>query len=181
MNPAVFTRLRRAAGSVALALLVVAAPACGGGVSVADEATPAKQIKQLPADLVPGDIRGLKVTREDMSTTLEGVTRSYTDAIGLYSFRRDDLLQATLQITRFNDEADWKNPRFRSSVVSQIGGSVPQRIRVGDDTVYLTRGTKQSLSIWFRGQHLLVLAVREEFLEPRALLRDVLELEPKTS
>ena len=161
-----------------LALGMLASTACASGPSVASEATPADQIEQLPPEIVPGEILGLKVTRENMSEQLTDVRRAYTDAVGLYSLRRGELLQATLQVTRFNEEADWDTPRFRASIVGQIGGTVPERVRVGEDIVYLTRGTKQSLSIWFRDRHLMVLAVREEFLQPRALLREVLEIEP---
>jgi hypothetical protein len=169
----------RSPGLVAVVLaLAVIAGACSSGVSVSDTATPTKKIKQLPGDLVPHEILGLAVAREDMTATLKGARRAYTDAVGLYSFRKDDLLEATLQVTKFNDKAKWTSRSFRSQVISQIGGSVPRQVRVGDDTVYLTRGTKQSLSIWFRGQHLLVLAVREDYLGPRTLLREALKVKP---
>jgi hypothetical protein len=100
------------------------------------------------------------------------------DSVGLYSFREGDLLQATLQVSRFNSKADVRSAKFRQTLLSQIGGSLPKRVTMGEDTVYLTSGTKQIIAVWFRGRNLLVLAVREDYAQPRALLRAALELQP---
>jgi hypothetical protein len=163
-------------------LLVVAVlfggVACGSSDEALAEATPAKQIKQLDASLVPSEILGLPVTQEDQTVTLAGVERSYVDAIGLYSLRNDDLLQATLQISRFNDNADHRDGGFKSSLLAQIGGSRPKAVRMGRDTVYLTIGTRQRIAIWFRDEYLFILSTRDEFTQPRSLLREALEIQP---
>jgi len=44
--------------------------------------------------------------------------------------------------------------------------------------VWATTGTKQQLFVWFRERHLMVLAVRSDFTQPRTLLREALEIEP---
>lgn len=152
--------------------------ACGNGDEALAQATPAKQIKQLEPGLVPGELLGLPVTQEDQTETLAGVERSYVDGVGLYSLRRDDLLQATLQISRFNDNADFRSPGFRSALLAQIGGSRPKAVRMGKDTVHLTTGTRQRIAIWFRDEYVFILSTRDEFTQPRTLLREALEIQP---
>jgi hypothetical protein len=85
---------------------------------------------------------------------------------------------ATLQVSRFNDGADVDSDKFRRTVVNQIGSTAPRTVRLGDQTVYLTTGTKQSIGVWFKGRYLFVLASRADFDEPRTLLRKALEIEP---
>ncbi len=171
-------RPRRLVGLLPVLAACLVAAGCGNASSALEEATPTEDIAQLAPELLPGELLGLTVAREDMSGPLKQAERSYTDAVGLYSFRSGELLQATLQVTRFNADARVDDPDFRHSVVSQIGGSVPREVRLGADAVFLTRGTKQSLSAWFRGRHLMVLAVREDYLRPRALLRETLKIQP---
>ena len=167
---------RRVAAGILVALALATTTACGDDTAAA-EGTRAKDIKQLPADLVPAELLGLQTKQEEIGDALATTKRAYLEGVGLYSFRREDLLQATLQVSRFNDDADFESASFRRSVVSQIGGSVPKRVRVGKDTVYLTTGTKQTLAMWYRGRNLLVLAVREDYEQPRTLLREALRIQ----
>jgi hypothetical protein len=170
--------IRRATALGAGALLAATLlGACGDGPSASAEATAAKDIKQLPAELLPSEILGLDVQREDMAQALQGARLSYVDEVGLYSLRRDDLLQATIQVSRFNDNADADSPKFRRTLLSQVGGSVPKQVIVGDDTVYLTTGTKQTIAVFFRGRTMVVLAIREDYDQPRTLTREALGLE----
>lgn len=161
------------AALIVLALLPLAA--CGGG----DGAQTAEPIAQLEPDVLPTRLLGLTVRREDMSEPLEQVARSYAEAVGLFGLRDEaDVLQATLQVTRLNEDADVDDDGFRSQLLAQIGGSLPREVRVGGAQVYLARGTRQALSVWFRGRVLFVLATREQYETPRALLREALELRP---
>lgn len=164
---------RRLAAAVAV-IATLAAGACGGNETV--EGTSGKQIDQLPKDLVPGQLLDLAVTQEDMSKSLEGVERAYLDGIGLYALRSKDLVQATLQINKFNEEARAEDAGFRQLLVQQISGQRPRQFRVGDDTVYVTTGTKQQISVWFRGDYSFVLAIRDDYPTPRTLLRRTLDL-----
>lgn len=169
--------MRWAVRIAGLALAVALASSCGDGSG--DEATPASQIQRLGPDLVPGELLGLTVAPEDMSASLAKAERSYASAVGLFGLRdRDDVLQATLQVTRFNDEADHDDDRFRDQLLARIGGSLPRKVRVGDDPVFVLRGTRQALSVWFRGGYFFVLSTRERYETPRALLRVALELRP---
>lgn len=161
--------------ALTIAMSILASGCVRGGSSFSG--SEGKDIKQLPPELVPTEVLDLKVGREDMSSTLQNAKRAYIDGVGLYGFRKDELLQATLQVSKLNDKADYREPSFRAAIVNQIGGSVPRLVRVGRENVWLTRGTKQSLSIWFRDEYLLVLAVREDYDKPRTLLREALQLD----
>lgn len=170
--------MRRPIALAAFVLVVMlSAGACGGDTSASAEATATGDITQLPSDLLPSEILGLTVQREDMSETLQGARLSYVDEVGLYSLRRDDLLQATIQVSRFNDNADAESAKFRRALLSQVGGSVPKQVVIGDETVYLTTGTKQTIAVFFRGRTMVVIAIRDDFNQPRTLMREALDLE----
>ena len=163
---------RRVLGGVALAMVLL-----GGCGADRVEGTSGPKIKQLDTDLVPARMLGLDVTREDMSESFEGVEDAFLSEVGLYGLRRNDLLQATLQISRFRDNAPLDKSSFQSSLVNQIGGSRAQAFRMGDATVYRTTGRKQVISVWFEEQTMFVLSVRDTFEQPRSLLRESLEID----
>lgn len=162
---------------VALGVTVVLASGCGTP-DISGKGTSGSDITPLAADLLPSELLGLTVQAEDISGTIASEQQTYVDATTLYSLRSDDLLQATLQVSRFNADADVESSKFRNSLLNQIGGSRPRPVRLGKETVYLTSGTKQQLSIWFRGEHLLILATREDYPMPKSLLRRALEVQP---
>jgi hypothetical protein len=126
---------------------------------------------------VPDNLLDLAVQKEDVSV-VENTKRPFVEAVGLYSLRRDDLLQATLQISRFTEEADATSTKFRQSVVTQIGSTTPRLFRVGDRTVYLTTGRRQSVAVWWEDRYLFVLSSRDDYETPRGLLRAALDIEP---
>jgi len=164
--------VRRLVAAIAV-VLVFAGASCG---NERVPGTDGEAIEQLPASAVPDEILGLQVTREDMSESLAGVDDAFIESVGLYGMRRDELLQATLQISRFRDNAPMDKPSFRNSLITQIGGARAQSFRMGDRTVWRTTGRKQVKSIWFEGQTMFVLAVRDTFEQPRTLLRESLEV-----
>jgi hypothetical protein len=166
---------RRAAAALAVVLVASTLAACGGSRV---QGTAGKQIKQLPPDLVPVELLGLPVTQEDMSGTVARSNDAFVDAVGLYAMRRDELLYATLQVSRFRSNAPVKEAKFRSSLITQIGGSTAEPFRMGADTVYRTTGRKQTITVWFRDRYMFVLSVRESFEQPRSLLRQALEVKP---
>ena len=141
-------------------------------------ATPGKAVKALDIANLPPDLLGLKLAKEDVSDDLAKVPKSFVDSLSLYSLRHNDLVMATLQVSRFNDGADVEAAKFRQTVVNQIGSSAPRTVRLGGNTVYLTTGTKQSIAVWFKGRDLFVLATRADYDEPRTLLRKALEIQP---
>ena len=168
------TPLRRF-GIVALALVALA------GCTRSDAAvapTPGKAVQALDLPNLPPDLLGLRIAKEDVSDDLAKVPKAFVDALSLYSLRHNDLVMATLQVSRFVPGADVTSEHFRQTVVNQIGSSAPRTVRLGTETVYLTTGTKQSIAVWFKGSTLFVLATRADYDEPRTLLRQALRIEP---
>lgn len=166
---------RRLGAGLLTGLVALTFAACGGD----GETTAATKIEVLPKDLLPASMAGLRVQSEDIEGTVKGAKRqSYLDSAGLYSFRTDDdLLQATLQVSRFDEEARFKDREFRQSVLLQIGSTVPRAFRMGDQTVYLSTGKSQNVVIWFKDEYLFVLSSREAFGRPRTLLREAIDLD----
>lgn len=171
---------RFATGVVAATFVAGALGACGGDddAAYADQARAGKEISPVEGDLLPPEFLGLTVAKEDVSGALASTKRSYVEATTLYSLRTGDLLQATLQVSRFTESSEHTTTKFRNSLLNQIGGSRPRSVRVGEDTVYLTTGTKQQLAVWFRGRYMLILATREDYPTPRTLIREALQVDP---
>jgi len=170
-------RVGRRAWVGAAAALLVPLMACGNGRAVA-AGTPGKSITTLAPGLLPSEMLGLAVAHENVSDAVSKFPPTYTDAVSVWSFRSDDLLQATLQVSRFKDPAKLRSRKLRDTLVGQVGGSRAQPIHVGSRTVFLTTGTKQRLSVWFNGRYVFVLAVRDDFRAQRDLLRAAVGIEP---
>lgn len=166
--------LRRVAGAVLAAGLLLSA--CGGEAQPAG--TGGEAIAPIEPTFLPAEMLGLRVAKEDMAEVLTDVDRSYLDGLGLFSMRRGDLLEATLQVSRFNKEADHDDPDFRARLIQQIGNAQAREARLGDRTVHLTRGTKQQIAVWFNDNYMFVLAIRDDFEQPRTLLRELLGVRP---
>lgn len=164
---------RQVLATAAVVVCLVATAACGRG---GDDAA-AAEVEDLGAEAVPAELAGLQVAPEDVSQVQES-KNAFVNGVGLYSLRAGELLQATLQISRFTDEAETHKVRFRQAVVGQIGSTTPQPFRMGDQDLYLTTGRRQNVAVWFKGKFLFVLATREEFDRPRGLLREALEIDP---
>jgi hypothetical protein len=167
---------RRVLVPVVLVLaLSLALGACGKGDPAVSRAE-ARKVTALDAPGVPGTLHGLKVKRENVKDALKSAKRPYLDSAALFSLRDGDQLMATLQIGHFAEDARWRDADFRSSLLSTMGGSAPRRLRMGDHSIYLSSGDRQSLAIWFSDRSLFILASREDYDFPRGLLRDALEL-----
>ena len=169
-------RLRLRCLGAVLAAAVALAGCARSDASV--EPTPGKAVKTLDIPNLPPDLVGLTIAKEDVADDLAKVPKAFVDSLSLYSLRHNDLVMATLQVSRFNDGADVKAEKFRQTVVNQIGSTAPRTVRLGGETVYLTTGTKQSIGVWFKDRYLFVLATRADYDEPRTLLRKALEIQP---
>lgn len=164
--------IHRAVAGVVLAAFVFGA-ACGGSDP---KGTAAADIKQLPDDLLTGTYLGLMPQREDIGGSLANQeANAYIDAVGLYSLRNNQRLEATLQVSKLSDKARPTDVEFQQLVANQIGGTKSQAFVMDGRNVYRSSSRKQSLSSWFRGDYFFILAVRDTYKEPRALLRLMLE------
>jgi hypothetical protein len=165
--------VRRALPLLLAATMALPAVACGGGGG-SQTVVP---IAQLRADVVPNELLGLTVKREDVRARIGQVKRPFVEATGLYSLRKGKELQATLQISQFNDKADVRDPAFRLAIVNQIGSTAPRAFRMGSHTVYLTSAKRQAVAVFFERHSFAVLATLDTFDQSRALLRRLLELD----
>jgi hypothetical protein len=145
--------------------------ACSGD---AEEVAPETAAARLN---VPQQLVGLRISAEKIGPGLSKVDRPYVDTVAVFSLREEDLLRASLQISRFNGAARPDDRSFRESIVSTIGGATALSLRVANTLVYTTRSSDQSIFTWFDGDGMFVLAVQREFRFPRTLLRRMIELE----
>lgn len=172
--------MQKRARVLSIVLVFVVLAGCGGdeGSDVVGAVTGGGKVQERTVT-IPSQVLGLRVQAEDISKQLKSTKRPYLDNVGLFSLREKDLVRATYQISRFNDLARPDDSTFRNSIIGLLGSSKPQKIRVGDDEVYITTGNEQSIFVWFRGKGFFVLTTHQQYEFPRTLLRRMLELEPK--
>lgn len=165
-------------GYAALALAGLLVGACGDSEP---EGVQAKDINQLPPDLVKGPVLGLNVAREDVSDRVaEQEANAYIAAVSLYSLREGPRLEATLQVSKFTKKARPEDANFRAQIANQVGGTKSQAYIMGGKTIYRSSARKQSIASWFVGDYYLVLSVRDTYPTPRTLLRTLLsQVKPK--
>ena len=169
--------MRRAISVLLAATALLGVAGCGNeNPEVA--AAEARQVVALDLPVVPGEINGLTVVKEDISATLKDVRRPYFDATVLYSLREAETLQATLQVGRYAEGTRYDDHDFRRAFLGTIGGGAPKLLRMGEERVWLTSGDRQAIALWFRGRHVFILSSREEYEFPRTLLRAALEIKP---
>jgi hypothetical protein len=165
--------IRRTAAVVALALVAPLFVACGGG------GPKSTALKHLELPSLNGKLLDLTVRPETANIkSLKGAKRPYIDSIGVFSLRQGDLLEATLQVSKFSKSAPTNQARFRSSVISQVGSTNANEFRMGSSRVFITTGKRQSIDMWFRDRYFFVLSIRDEYKQSRALLRNALVIEP---
>lgn len=145
--------------------------ACGPGAAESGPGTASSAVIALP-----NQVLGLAVKSEDVAKQTKGIKRSYTDSVALFSFRENDLLRASLQVSRLNSLARPKSEGFRKSVIELVGGSTPLKVRAGDVTVYTTSGNKQNIFVWFRDKGMFILSVHQDYEFPRTLVRKIIPL-----
>jgi hypothetical protein len=121
----------------------------------------------------PAVINGLKVKQEDIGKPGPRSSRDYLVDVRLYSLRTKDQLQGTLQIGRFRDSAP-TTLAFHRQIASHVGTTVPREQRVGGTTVFVTKGKRLAIAVWFTGRDMFVLSIRETYGAPKSLIRSAL-------
>jgi hypothetical protein len=156
-----------------LCLVALVSASCGGSESSAATSTP-----RPPAAIeLPTVMLGLNVGREDIASRVTQSEQPYVDSVGLFAFRRGkDVLEATLQVSRFTPEARPESADFRGSIISRIGGASPRQIRIGEQRLFLTSGRNQIVFIWFKKRGFFVLTVRRDYAFPRTLARRLIDM-----
>lgn len=126
---------------------------------------------------IPKQVLGLVVQPEDIRKEAAGIKQSYVESNGLFSMRDDELLRATLQVSRLSRFARPQSEGFRKSISALLGGTTPSQLRVGDTSVSTTAGNKQNIFVWFRGRGMFILSIHQDYEFPRTLLRKVVSLD----
>jgi hypothetical protein len=147
--------------------------ACGSGATAGVAGT---AIKPISTSAIPATLLGLEVHAEDVKNVVASADNTYLTAVGLFSMRRNNLVVATMQVSKLNGKFDYSDARQRTLLADKVGGARSEEHRIGGQRVYLTQGTRQQIAIWFKGRDLFVLSTREDFDQPRALLRSALGL-----
>jgi hypothetical protein len=167
-------RLPRATAALAAVALMAVATGCTD-VKAAERKAGTAKVNPVASNAVPSQLFGLTVSPEsvkDLSTS----HGAYVDEAALFSLRQGELLEGTLQLTRFNASAEPQKSAFQQRIVAKLGGAVARQVRMGGQTVYFTTAAKQTLAIWFRDRMMFVLSAREDFPYPRSLVRAALEI-----
>jgi hypothetical protein len=125
----------------------------------------------------PSSLSGLAVKQEDIGKPGPRSARDYLVDVRLYSLRAKKQLEGTLQIGRFRDSAP-TTLGFRRQIAGQVGTSVPREQRIASTTVFVTRGKRLGIAVWFRGRDMFVLSIREGYTKPKSLIRAALEVQP---
>jgi outer membrane PBP1 activator LpoA protein len=164
--------LLAAIGALALAATLTG---CGGSspTGVAGAA-----VQPIEASKLPSTVLDLEVHQEDVKNTVAQAKNTYLEAASIFSLRRGNLVMATLQVSRLSDKFKATKTRQKAALADKIGGARSQPFRLGPDTVYLTKGIRQRISVWFRDKYLFVLSSRDDYDQQRGLLRQVLEIHP---
>jgi hypothetical protein len=177
--------MKRFAAPICLGLiagLLLAAPASGLAASPSPSPLPSPSPSPLtlPSN-IPPTIGGLSVTRENISNSLKGLDQTqYLDTVALYSLRGDGkFLEATLEIGHFRAGTQQVGSRdFQLTIVAAIGNTVPVEMQVGGHTVFYTTVKGLQLIVWFRGNYLIVLAIRDAYPQQKTLIRSVVDVKP---
>ncbi len=157
-------------------LLILSSGACARP-EIVDAGVPGKSIEALDSSFFPPEIQGLRTAAEDVAATIKESNQAYVEAVGLYSLREGDLLMATVQVSRFSKDAPLNSSRFTRTIVEQAAATQPKEVILDETSVYLARGTRQKSAIWFQDEHFYVLSIRDDFEQPRSLVRSILRLE----
>lgn len=163
---------RRLAALVSCSLL---AAGCSGP---ALRGTSGRSIAILPASIVPGTMAGLSVRPDDVRPSLRSVKHSYLDAIGFYSLRSHDHVEATLEVARFAEQADYRSSAFRSSVAGGVEQAAPEELSVRGVEVYQASGTRSTIDVWFSGPWMMELTVLATYKHARSLLEAAVAASP---
>lgn len=171
---ATLVRVSRGLAVASISLAALALGACGTDSGA--RAAPGGDSGDAKARL-PNQVLGLAVQQEDVTQQVEELKRPYISSVGLFSLRENDLVRATLQISRFNSLARPEDSEFRNEIINKMGSRRPLRTVMGKATVYATAGTEQNIFLWFTDKGFFVLTTHREYEFPRTLLRRMTELE----
>ena len=166
----------RLAGAAMLAASAVLLGACANRV-VAPPAQSVAHVEPMSAGVLPAHLADLTVQNESLPGQIRSATGSYATSIGFYSLRKTKLVEATLEVIKLSSSANWRSAGFRTSLVNQLSGSVPNQIDLDGHSVYQSAGSGSTEDVWFNGRYVLLLTIRSNYPTPRSLAESALALD----
>lgn len=158
-------------------MMLALAGLLGSCTSGAEPRVPGAPEAGIPQTAVPPVLGSLAASETDVTKEFaQTKQRAYVTAVRLWSLREGDRLRGTIQVSRFAPDAEPGDAAFQRSVVTQVGKSAtPQVRRVAGQRVYVTTGDRQTIFMWFRGIHFILMSVSVDHPYPRSLLRETLK------
>lgn len=173
-------RLRRlvARGGTASAVLVLAlallATSCTKPLDLATPSDPSV----LPDPAVPARLDDLEIRREPSAEVpfTEGGPDALVTAGQVYTVRRDDTIEASLQLAAFRPGLYGHEDEIQQGILGDLGGGRFEPIRLGDERVDAIESAEQRLLLWFSpdGRYYVLLVARKVFADADALFEAVL-------
>lgn len=172
-------RPTRATLALVVALCALVLTGCGDSGKAQLTGTPGKDIKPLPASILPKTLNGLTVKQEVVTKALEKAKQSYVNQVGFFSLRNQEKrVQGTIQVSAFGPSARLDDPEFRRQIVLQSSPGSPAGVNVSGTTVQQSVGTKSTVSIWFSEDRLVVLTALKTYTGTRGLLEQTVAALP---
>lgn len=173
-------RLRRlvARGGTSAAVLVLAlallAVSCTKPLDLATPSDPTV----LPDPAVPTRLDDLVLQREPSAEVpfAEGGPDALVTTGQVYTVRRDDTIEASLQLGAFRPGLYGHEDEIQRGILGNLGGGRFEPIRLGDERVDAIESAEQRLLLWFspNGRYYVLLVARKVFADADALFEAVL-------
>ncbi|MGH2811959.1 MAG: hypothetical protein ACRDI1_04525 [Actinomycetota bacterium] len=127
----------------------------------------------------PSTLNGLRVAQEKVGKAPKSERQQFLTEIELFSLRQaNKQLEATIQVGKFLPGAPVGSLGFQREIAGQIGTTVPREQRVDGVPVFVTKGKKLGIALWFRDGHIFILSIREGYGQPKTLIREALRMNP---
>jgi hypothetical protein len=121
----------------------------------------------LPDPAVPTSIDDIEFQREPTAETAfeEGGDAALVTTGQVWSVRRDDAIEASLQIAAVRPGLVGRADEVRRGILSSLGGGRFEPIRLGEERVYVLESVEQRMLLWFApdGSYYELLVARKSF------------------
>lgn len=173
-------RLGRRAGAgvtSVLPLVLLVALVLSACTEPLDVATPS-DAAAVPSPAVPDQVDDIVLQREPSAETpfAEGGEDALVTYGEVYTVRRDDTIEASVQIGAFRPGLYQREQQVRDGLLRALGGGRFEPIRLGDDRVQTLQSIEQKLLLWFspNGRYYVLVVARQAFEDAEPLLQAIL-------
>ncbi|MFT5221728.1 MAG: hypothetical protein ACI867_000021 [Glaciecola sp.] len=167
-------RVRSAAAMILVLLAVLGSSGCAAPLDLETAADPAV----LPSPAVPASIDDIGFQREPGAEVAyqEGGAEALVTSGQVYTVRRGDVIEASLQIAALRPGLQPREAEVREGILRALGGGRFVPIRLGQDRVNVFDSVEQRLLLWFSpsGQYYQLMVARKSFEDANRLFEAVL-------